>query len=66
MLEKLARSLTDDIGPLLPTSVRVNDDAIEAFGRVWARLIAHIQGEPWKLSDNAIKELRPKVSKPAV
>jgi predicted nucleotidyltransferase component of viral defense system len=61
MLDKLTRSLTEDIGPLLPTGVRFNDDdAIEAFGRIWMRLIAHVQGEPWKLSEKAIEELRQK------
>ncbi len=61
MLEKLTRSLTDDIGPLLPAGVRFNDnDAVEAFGRVWTQLIAHVRGEPWKLSDRTIEELREK------
>jgi hypothetical protein len=61
MLEKLTKSLTDDIGPLLPTGVRFNeDDALEAFGRIWARLILHIHGEQWKLSDKVIEELRQK------
>jgi predicted nucleotidyltransferase component of viral defense system len=61
MLDKLTGSLTEDIGPLLPAGVRFNDDdAIEAFGRVWTQLIARIQGEPWKLSEKAIEELRQK------
>ena len=52
---------SEDIGPLLPTGVLFNDDdAIEAFGRVWTQLIVHVQGEPWKLSDKAIEELRQK------
>ena len=61
MLEKLRRSLTEDVDPLLPAGVRFTDaDAIEAFGRVWTELIAHIKGEPWKLTDKAIEEIRQK------
>ena len=52
---------SEDIGPLLPTGALFNDDdSIEAFGRVWTQLIVHVQGEPWKLSDKAIEELRQK------
>ena len=59
MLEKLTRSLTDDIGPLLPAGVRFGDDeAIAAFGRVWTQMIARLPGAPWKLSGKAIEELR--------
>jgi predicted nucleotidyltransferase component of viral defense system len=61
MLEKLTRSLTEDIDPLLPTGVRFTDaDAIEAFGRVWTELIARMKGEAWKLTDKAIEEIRQK------
>lgn len=61
MLDKLTRSLTEDIDPLLPTGVRFTDaDAIEAFGRVWTELIARIKGEGWKLTDKAIDEIRQK------
>ena len=39
MLEKLTRSLTEDIDPLLPAGVRFSEnDAIEAFGKVWKEL----------------------------
>lgn len=59
MLEKLNRSLTDDVDPLLPAGVRFSDeDAIEAFGRVWNMLIVRIMGEAWKLTDKAVEELR--------
>jgi predicted nucleotidyltransferase component of viral defense system len=59
MLKKLNRSLTEDIGPLLPAGVRFNDDdAIAAFGRVWDGLIARIPGEPWKSSQAAIEAIR--------
>jgi predicted nucleotidyltransferase component of viral defense system len=59
MLEKLTRSLTDDITPLLPAGVRFEeDDAVDAFGRIWKELIVRIQGEPWKLSGQVIEELR--------
>ncbi len=61
MLEKLARSLTEDVAPMLPASVRWSDaDAIQAFERVWAELIARISGDRWKLSDAVIAELRAK------
>lgn len=61
MLEKLARSLTEDVAPMLPASVRWNDaDAIQAFEHVWTELIARISGDAWKLSDAVIEELRAK------
>ena len=61
MLDKLTRSLTEDVDPLLPAGIRFSDDdAIEAFGRVWKELIGRIKGEPWKLTDRAIEELREK------
>lgn len=61
MLEKLTRSLTEDIGPLLPAGVRFNDDdAIRAFERVWTELIARIKGDPWKLTEEVLDELRVK------
>lgn len=59
MLEKLTRSLTEDVAPMLPAGVRwSNDDAIQAFERVWTELIARISGDSWKLSDSVIEELR--------
>jgi predicted nucleotidyltransferase component of viral defense system len=59
MLEKLTRSLTEDIDPLLPAGVRFReDDAIEAFGKIWKELIMRIKGDAWKLTDKAIAELR--------
>ena len=61
MLEKLTRSLTEDIAPLLPVGVRFNDDdALQAFERVWTELITRIKGEAWKLTDQALEELRTK------
>lgn len=61
MLEKLSRSLTDDIGPLLPAGVRFNDDdALAAFEHVWRILIARIKGDPWKLTEKVLEELRAK------
>lgn len=51
----------EDIEPLLPVGIRFNDDdAIQAFERVWTELIARVKGEPWKLPDKAIKEVRAK------
>jgi predicted nucleotidyltransferase component of viral defense system len=59
MLEKLTRSLTEDIGPLLPLGVRFNEaDAIAAFENVWTVLIVRIKGDPWKQTKQAIEELR--------
>jgi predicted nucleotidyltransferase component of viral defense system len=59
MLEKLGRSLTEDVSPLLPPSVRWSDaDAVRGFERVWTDLIARIGGSPWKRSDKVIEELR--------
>ena len=61
MLEKLTRSLTEDIAPLLPTGVRFNDDdAMRAFERIWNELIARLRGDSWKLTDKALNELRSK------
>lgn len=61
MLEKLTYSLTEDIAPLLPAGVRFNDDdAIQAFERVWTELIIRIKGDAWKLTDQALEELRAK------
>jgi hypothetical protein len=61
MLEKLTRSLTEDVAPMLPASVRWSDgDAILAFERVWSELIARISGDGWKLSGEVIAELRAK------
>ncbi len=59
MLEKLRRSLTEDIAPLLPAGVQFNDDdAMDAFNNVWTELVVRIKGDPWKLSEKVIDELR--------
>jgi predicted nucleotidyltransferase component of viral defense system len=59
MLEKLTRSLTEDIAPLLPAGIRFAEaDAIRAFERVWIELIARIGGEGWKLTEPVLEELR--------
>ncbi len=61
MLEKLRRSLTEDIAPLLPVGIRFDDAAaMDAFNHVWMELIVRIKGEPWKLSEQVINELRKK------
>ena len=61
MLKKLTTSLTDDIGPLLPAGIRFNDgDAMAAFENVWKIPITRIKGDPWKLSEKVIEELREK------
>lgn len=59
MLEKLDRSLTDDIAPLLPAGIRFDHAAaMEAFNHVWRELIVRLKGEPWKLTGQVIDELR--------
>ncbi len=59
MLQKLTRSLTEDVAPLLPGGVNFTDEsAIDAFNRVWTLLISHMPGQAWKSSANAISELR--------
>ncbi len=61
MLEKLTRSLTEDIAPLLPVGVHfTDDDALDAFERVWTELIIRIKGDAWKLTDKVLEELRTK------
>lgn len=61
MLEKLSRSLTEDVAPLLPAGIRFNDeDAIQAFEKVWRELIARIHGDAWKLTDEAVADFRAK------
>lgn len=61
MLQKLTRSLTEDMAPLLPAGIHFTDaHAIDAFNRVWTLLISRIPGEAWKSSADAICELRSK------
>jgi predicted nucleotidyltransferase component of viral defense system len=59
MLKKLTRNLIEDIRPLLPPGVSYDEDtALRAFERVWRDLIARMKGEPWKLTEQALGELR--------
>ena len=59
MLKKLRGNLTDDISPLLPVGVRFDVDiAVDAFNLIWRELITRIKGDPWKLSEQVIIELR--------
>ena len=59
MLEKLNRSLTEDVEPLLPAGITFTEsDAIAAFGRVWTEIITRLKGEPWRLSGQAIERIR--------
>jgi hypothetical protein len=61
MLEKLTRSSTKDIAPLLPAGVRFNEDnAVAAFECVWTELVVRLRGDRWKLTDKVIAELRGK------
>jgi len=62
MLEKLTRSLTEDVAPLLPAGVRFNDDdAIDVFERVWLELVVRLKGDAWKLTEKVAAELRAKM-----
>jgi predicted nucleotidyltransferase component of viral defense system len=59
MLEKLTRSLTEDIVPLLPAGVRFDEaDALRAFERVWTELVARLKGDSWKSTDEVVAALR--------
>lgn len=61
MLEKLTRSLTEDIAPLLPAGIRFDDrDALDGFERIWWQLVIRLKGDPWKLTENAVGDLRRK------
>lgn len=61
MLQKLQRSLIEDIAPLLPAGVRFDEqEALRAFAMVWHELIVNIQGEAWRLSAKVIDDLRKK------
>ena len=42
--------------PLLPAGVRFNDDdAMQAFERVWTQLITRITGDAWKLTGKVLR-----------
>lgn len=59
MLHKLTASLTEDIAPLLPNGVTFDsNDALQAFETVWQQLVARLRGAHWKLTDQAVAELR--------
>lgn len=61
MLQKLTRSLTEDVAPLLPAGIHFDDEAaLDAFGRVWKRLIVRLRGEPWRLTESVVEGLRQK------
>lgn len=61
MLQKLTRSLTEDIAPLLPAGVQFDDvDALRAFERVWIELISRLRGDAWKSTGKVITALREK------
>jgi predicted nucleotidyltransferase component of viral defense system len=61
MLKKLTRSLTEDIEPLLPVSVRFDQAVpIDAFNSIWRELISRLRGDAWRLSAEVIGQLRRK------
>lgn len=58
-LDKLARSPTDDIKPMLTADVVYGDgEALQAFERVWFGLTAGLHGEAWHRSEAVIDEFR--------
>lgn len=62
MLEKLGRSLIEDIAPLLPVGVAFGEaDALMAFQAVWDGLIVRLPGEAWKSTPEAIAEIRTRI-----
>jgi predicted nucleotidyltransferase component of viral defense system len=62
MLEKLNRSLIEDIAPLLPPGVEFGEaDALRAFQMVWDNLIVRLSGEGWKSTSAAIEEIRMRI-----
>jgi predicted nucleotidyltransferase component of viral defense system len=59
MLGKLARSLTEDIAPLLAPGIVYGDrEALDAFAQVWFSLVAGLPGEPWGKSAAVVEEFR--------
>ena len=59
MLQKLDRSLTEDIQPLLPAGIYfTKEDASRAFEAVWKQLVVHLNGDEWRLTEKVIAELR--------
>ncbi len=59
MLKKLTRSLTEDIEPLLPVGVRFDEAvAIDAFNDVWSTFIARLRGDSWRVTADAVVQLR--------
>jgi hypothetical protein len=59
MLDKLNRSLTEDIAPLLPAGVNFGEEqALRAFERIWLEVISRMSGEPWRLSEKNIERVR--------
>ncbi len=59
MLQKLTRSLTEDIAPFLPAGVRFDAaDALHAFERVWIELVSRLRGDAWKSTGKVVAELR--------
>jgi len=59
LIERLERSLTEDVLPLLPAGVTFTDhEAIAAVGRIWYGLVPLLRGESWKLSAETIEAVR--------
>lgn len=59
MLDKLRRSLIEDIDVLLPVdSAFTQDTAARAFEQVWNDLISRLDGDDWKLASQVIAQIR--------
>jgi predicted nucleotidyltransferase component of viral defense system len=62
MLEKLNRSLIEDIAPLLAPGVAYGEsDALRAFQAVWVNLIVKLTGDGWKSTNAAVEEIRNRI-----
>ena len=61
LLERLEKSLNEDVVPLLPAGVTFSEnEALAAVRRIWLELIPRLRGESWKLSNEMIGEIRAK------
>ena len=59
LLERLQRSLTEDVVPLLPVGVTFSEeDAVVAIERILQELVPRLRGESWRRSGEFIEAIR--------
>ena len=59
LLERLERSLIEDVTPLLPVGVGFTEEnAVRAIERIWRELVPRLEGEPWRLAGEMIDAIR--------